>query len=1753
MWAFAAASSVRNSRPAYACFLALLTFCALPAFAGAHPDKEPRAALPKTLPAWWDELPTFEVKDGVAFAEARAQLEQFLAALMKQQEVKGWSWLGPFDNRDAIGMQTVFPPEEDYLKNGFNSNAEYQGLTGKVKWSKPEAGMPPNNAPNITMYAFTRVEWPKDEKVTLWYFSDDGSICWINRKEAHRRADYGEGYPIVALQKGVNEFFVKVVNGGGPWDLKISCLKVSPPRCRFKALAILLSRLVAKPEEQTPLLCELLHGSAQMNERELFRHYALEGARVLNRSGKKRNEFLREMLVAVERYNLAEMGPQLLEALTPNEMEEETWMRYARAYQLTGNFDKALESYRAIFDSAAYTAPGRLQAGRELTELLATLGDYQGASQVLAALLKRHPNPNKQEDEALKAARLAAESARDFTAVLDLDEDHERVAEQADRLIASEKEREAFRLIQNSLLNAGLKCVRLSADPQVFVGAAEVYRTELQKYQAAYTRFLEGVQARRWEEWERTRREDLLWASLAESFDAASSARMCVGAAQWEMERGRPEAARAWLQHAQRLAPESLQSEAVQKLQNYAARAEAAPKAAEPVRVKGWRLWETPLPYSHFLAQARTRQPKLRLETLYVPAEREGVFYFGNEDTVWAVSEGRVLWEWHSGGLSCRELYETPTVLLGARQQAEVDDVRVYARVLLPDAAGLDGRFGVVCLDRLTGQELWRSDDEAFHQAHVNGSPVLDGDHVLVTAATRPMLTGSDRAELSLFALDTRTGAVRKRLFLCTNRDTLENANPAFHIGAPAFDDEALYVDTGLGAMACVERATLAVRWIRSYPRLRLGQELFRARLMNRVNCSPAPGKDLVAFAPSDSAFVFFLESRTGKVLARLSSLVFHALAGLRGETAVFEGAGLVAVQARDGRKLWQTPAGQTVRGTWLGEDWALAAFDNGTQHLRLTTGAAGPETDLEPGTIPLRAGRGWVAALRGRQYRIHDNRPLDPKVALSRMTPVKPVRTSASVLPARETGRIPYTGAKVVAKWDRFVLFRSLAWLGLYDVPEHREVWRYVNNNGRVYCCPPYVVHVDGSQRALQVLDLATGREVFTWLVERFVGDPALSPPVIQGDLLTFHYQNRDWATGREFFAYVYNLKDQSLVKKEPSEVPAVPQVGIWKDEFYLLGPTNEWDRGNQPFYAVKPMNDAKPARSELFVGRWSDWEWDPQAGELLVASADHNQVLIAQPPFKKENVRAYSMPRSGKQDRAAGNHFKGLLFYNDAYVVSTSFCDPRRVLDRKTLQAVDLPSCDKQFVQPMPFGKDGLIFCGRTTHDGKTEKGYHGPRPPPYRLLYFYPANGEPKALGKITVPCAKAELNEEEFRWFAQRMDGVYIQCEGDAAYVYVGSPHYADWESHAVEYPLTVYRARPQEGKLEGPFLLPLGYTARMTPCGDELAADTLNGIVFFQLVGGAAPERKAVPIAFQPEDEMFQLDGLLNEWDPKAFTDVGGGAKLAARWDGTQLRLAGTLAGASGFRSAVEDLKLALTPVSQGFYQGWPFPWMRRQVRLSAQGSDGSGFRYTLGADGALRFEAALPFEGLFRNHERGGREFNLLRPRGFLLRLDFLAPGVEEGVLATLGGSATDPRPYEMIPLRPLPVEAAAAIKPFLGGGALRAGELYAEWRSELGLVFLLRPMPKERYVTWSVKEKITRHSALDFGRVFTTNERSYSIRVLGPDGAVVAERTVKAGAAPEAYKVPLGALAGQEGWIRAEMTPARDGYVTIQKIEFVK
>ena len=73
--------------------------------------------------------------------------------------------------------------------------------------------------------------------------------------------------------------------------------------------------------------------------------------------------------------------------------------------------------------------------------------------------------------------------------------------------------------------------------------------------------------------------------------------------------------------------------------------------------------------------------------------------------------------------------------------------------MLLKGGSGADARFGLVCLDRQTGQELWRTNQEELSKSHVNASPVIEGGLVLCAAPT--VLRAFGRSGLALLCQET--------------------------------------------------------------------------------------------------------------------------------------------------------------------------------------------------------------------------------------------------------------------------------------------------------------------------------------------------------------------------------------------------------------------------------------------------------------------------------------------------------------------------------------------------------------------------------------------------------------------------------------------------------------------------------------------------------------------------------------------------------------------------------------------------------------------------------------------------------------------------------------------------------------------------------------------------------------------------------------------------------------------------------------
>jgi hypothetical protein len=134
--------------------------------------------------------------------------------------VTDWKVIGPFDNKDRLGFEKVFPPEQ-----GIDLNAEYDGLNGKVKWqdfrTTGDYGMVDLNKPcgalkEVTGYTYTEFYADKARPVELRIGCKNGWKVWLNgkylfgRDEYHRGAEIDQYRLASELKPGRNTILVKV-------------------------------------------------------------------------------------------------------------------------------------------------------------------------------------------------------------------------------------------------------------------------------------------------------------------------------------------------------------------------------------------------------------------------------------------------------------------------------------------------------------------------------------------------------------------------------------------------------------------------------------------------------------------------------------------------------------------------------------------------------------------------------------------------------------------------------------------------------------------------------------------------------------------------------------------------------------------------------------------------------------------------------------------------------------------------------------------------------------------------------------------------------------------------------------------------------------------------------------------------------------------------------------------------------------------------------------------------------------------------------------------------------------------------------------------------------------------------------------------------------------------------------------------------------------------------------------------------------
>jgi hypothetical protein len=167
----------------------------------------------KALDAVRDEDQTKKIAAALKELGVPVDLPRHFGFLMK------WHVIGPFDNTERAGFDTVFPPEKE-----IRLDAEYDGKGGKVKWqpfeSADEYGKLDFNKPlgmqkEVTAYAVTTFNSPSECDAELRLGCKNAWKVWLNGELLFGRDEYHRGQQMdqyklkCRLRKGENTVLVK--------------------------------------------------------------------------------------------------------------------------------------------------------------------------------------------------------------------------------------------------------------------------------------------------------------------------------------------------------------------------------------------------------------------------------------------------------------------------------------------------------------------------------------------------------------------------------------------------------------------------------------------------------------------------------------------------------------------------------------------------------------------------------------------------------------------------------------------------------------------------------------------------------------------------------------------------------------------------------------------------------------------------------------------------------------------------------------------------------------------------------------------------------------------------------------------------------------------------------------------------------------------------------------------------------------------------------------------------------------------------------------------------------------------------------------------------------------------------------------------------------------------------------------------------------------------------------------------------------
>jgi arylsulfatase A len=154
--------------------------------------------------------------------------------LSEGQFLKDWWLIGPFDNKDRKGFNTIYPPESE-----FNPDRTYTGRNNlKIAWQNYKENkfeyislakiMKPSH--EGVAYARRTIEVVKDTNLKLGVGTNDGVRMWVNGKLVldrlvSRGAVPNEDVVTVPFKKGKNSVLLKIDQIGGGWGFYFSIME----------------------------------------------------------------------------------------------------------------------------------------------------------------------------------------------------------------------------------------------------------------------------------------------------------------------------------------------------------------------------------------------------------------------------------------------------------------------------------------------------------------------------------------------------------------------------------------------------------------------------------------------------------------------------------------------------------------------------------------------------------------------------------------------------------------------------------------------------------------------------------------------------------------------------------------------------------------------------------------------------------------------------------------------------------------------------------------------------------------------------------------------------------------------------------------------------------------------------------------------------------------------------------------------------------------------------------------------------------------------------------------------------------------------------------------------------------------------------------------------------------------------------------------------------------------------------------------